>query len=164
MCTEIESRGVSATAIQLDCGDTSQFDAARTELAGALESKWGRTSFDFLVNNAGHGLHASFLETTEADFDRLVDVHLKGVFFLTQKMVPLLEDGGRILNISTGLTRFALPGYGAYASVKGGVEVLTRYLAKELGSRGISVNTIAPGAIETDMQARYVREGPALSA
>src|SRR4029453_4375614 len=129
-------------------------------VADALRQTFGRSSFDSLVNNAGIGLHASIVETTEAQFDELMKVHLKGPFFLTQALLPLIADGGRILNISSGLTRFSFPGYGAYAAMKGGVEVLTRYLAKELGPRGIAVNTLAPGAIATDFGGAVVRDNP----
>ena len=125
---------------------------------------WGRERFDHLVNNGGMGIHASFEQTTEAQFDQLVAVHLKGSFFLTQQLLPLMADGGRIVNISSGLARFTLPGYAAYAAMKGGVEVLTRYLAKELGPRRISVNTVAPGAIETDFGGGMVRDHAPLNA
>jgi len=124
---------------------------------------WQRSDFDFLINNAGIGIHAQFIETTEAQFDQLVNIHLKGTFFLTQKLLPLIKDGGRIVNISSGLTRFSLPGYSAYASMKGAIEVLTRYLAKELGSRKITVNVIAPGAIETDFGGGVVRDNKQLN-
>ena len=117
-----------------------------------------------LVNNAGSGVHAALTETTEAQFDELVNVHFKGTFFLTQKLLPLMADGGRIVNISSGLTRFALPGYSAYAAMKGAVEVLSRYLAKELGARGIACNTVAPGAIATDFGGGAVRDNAQLNA
>ena len=130
----------------------------------ALAGTWQRERFDFLVNNAGMGINAAFAETTEAQFDLLMNTHLKGPFFLTQALLPLLNDGGRILNVSTGLARFALPGYAAYASMKGGIEVLTRYLAKELGPRGIAVNVLAPGAIETDFGGGAVRDNAQLNA
>ncbi|HET9930700.1 MAG TPA: SDR family oxidoreductase, partial [Polyangiaceae bacterium] len=123
-----------------------------------LDKTFGRSAFDFLVNNAGVGVHASFLETTEEQFDEMVNVHLKGTFFLSQKLAPLLADGGRIVNVSSGLARFTFPGYAAYAAMKGGVEVLTRYLAKELAARRISVNTLAPGAIATDFNGGFVRD------
>jgi NAD(P)-dependent dehydrogenase (short-subunit alcohol dehydrogenase family) len=116
--------------------------------------------FDYLVNNAGTSLHKAFDQTTEEELDRLYNVHFKGVFFLTQKLLPLLNDGGRIVNISSGLARFTNPGSSAYGSMKGAVEVLTRYLAKELGPRGIAVNTVAPGAIETDFSGGMVRDNP----
>lgn len=125
---------------------------------------WQREQLDCLVNNAGIGIHASFADTSEAQFDQLMNIHLKGPFFLTQALLPLLADGGRILNLSSGLTRFSQPGYAAYASMKGGVEVLTRYLARELGARGIRVNTLAPGAIETDFAGGLVRDNPHINA
>ncbi len=129
-----------------------------------LAATWQRSDFDFLVNNAGIGVHAAFAETTEEQFDTLVNIHVKGVFFLTQQLLPLIAQGGRIVNVSSGLTRFALPGYAAYASMKGAVEVMTRYLAKELGERGIAVNTIAPGAIETDFGGGTVRDNANVNA
>ncbi len=127
-----------------------------------LQSKWQRDRFDVLVNNAGQGTHVPFAETTEEQFDALVNTHFKGVFFLTQSLLPLMADGGRIVNLSTGLTRFSFPGYAAYASMKGAIEVLTRYLAKELGARGIAVNAVAPGAIATDFNGGAVRDNPQL--
>ncbi|STS85877.1 oxidoreductase [Klebsiella pneumoniae] len=123
-----------------------------------LSQKWGRTTFDYFTEHAGIGLNAPFAETSEAQFDELMNIQFKGPFFLTQRLLPLLQDGGRILNVSSGLARFALPGYAAYAAMKGAMEVLTRYQAKELGGRGISVNIIAPGAIETDFAAGEVRD------
>lgn len=155
---EIAALGRKAVALQLDTGKVAGFADFAARLRAVLGETFGRESFDHLVNNAGHGDHASIAETTEAQFDRLVDVHLKGVFFLTQTLLPLIADGGRIVNLSSGLTRFAYPGYAAYAAMKGAVEVLTRYLAKELGSRGIAVNTVAPGAIETDFGGGAVRD------
>jgi NAD(P)-dependent dehydrogenase (short-subunit alcohol dehydrogenase family) len=137
------------------------FAAFADELRNVL-GRWNRESFDFLVNNAGTGLHAGFAETTQAQFDEMVNVHLKGVFFLTQTLLPLIADGGRIVNISSGLTRFSFPGSSAYASVKGAVEVLTRYLAVELGPRKITVNTVAPGAIATDFRGGAVRDSEAM--
>lgn len=161
---EIEKRGARAVALPLDVANTAGY----ADFAGAVQTKlretFGRGDFDYLVNNAGMGIHAGFMETTEAQFDALVDVHLKGAFFLTQKLVPLMADGGRVLNVSTGLARFTFPGYAAYASVKGGVEVLTRYMAKELGARGIRVNALAPGAIETDFGGGAVRDNRELNA
>ena len=156
----IQALGRKAVALQLDTGKVATFAAFAGRVREALASEWQRDSFDHLVNNAGHGDVAPIADTTEAQFDRLVDVHFKGVFFLTQSLLPLLADGGRIVNLSSGLTRFALPGYAAYAATKGAVEVLTRYLAKELGTRGIAVNTVAPGAIETDFGGGAVRDNP----
>lgn len=159
---EIEQAGAKAVALPLDVGKSATFPAFAESVRKALRETWNRDRFDALVNNAGHGLHRPFIETSEAEFDTMVDVHLKGPFFLTQALVPLMEDGGRILNISTGLARFSMPGYSAYATMKGGIEVLTRYLAAELGARGISVNTLAPGAIATDFGGGAVRDNPEL--
>ena len=155
---EIEQKGVKAAALALNVGDSSTFDAFASEVAQVLAQKWGRTTFDYLLNNAGIGLNVPFAETSEAQFDELMNIQFKGPFFLTQRLLPLLQDGGRILNVSSGLARFALPGYAAYAAMKGAMEVLTRYQAKELGGRGISVNIIAPGAIETDFGGGEVRD------
>lgn len=147
---EVEQTGAKAVALQLNISETASFTAFAGQVKTQLKQVWGRETFDYLVNNAGIGLYAPFAETSEALFDELMNIHFKGPFFLTQQLLPLMADGGRILNVSTGLARFALPGYAAYASMKGAMEVLTRYQAKELGARGISVNSIAPGAIETD--------------
>ncbi len=160
----IDSLGRRAVALQLDVADSAGFPAFVERVKSALATVWQRERFDYLVNNAGVGVHASFAETTEAQFEMLFNVHLKGTFFLTQALLPLIEDGGRIVNTSSGLARFSFPGYAAYAAMKGGVEVLTRYLAKELGPRGISVNTIAPGAIETDFGGGAVRDNAQLNA
>ena len=155
---EIEALGRKAKAFQLDTGNVAAFDAFAAEVARALKEIWGRDRFDYLVNNAGVGVNAPFSETTEADFDRLCNVHFKGVFFLTQKLLPLIADGGRIINLSSGLARFAGPGYSAYGAMKGAIDVLTRYLAKELGPRHIAVNAVAPGAIETDFAGGLFRK------
>ncbi len=160
---EITAMGRKAVALQLDTGDVAAFGPFAEKLKATLRETWQRDRFDHLVNNAGHGDYASIAETTEVQFDRLVNVHFKGVFFLTQLLLPLIADGGRIVNTSTGLTRFAYPGYAAYAAVKGAVEVLTVYLAKELGARGITVNTVAPGAIETDFGGGAVRDNPEIN-
>ena len=149
--------------MKLDSSKVSTFASFHDELKTALSSVWQRERFDYLVNNAGIGRYAPIAETTEAIFDELMNVHFKGVFFLTQTLLPLIKDGGRILNVSTGLTRFAMPNYGAYASMKGAIEVLTKYLAKELGPRGIAVNVIAPGAIETDFGGGRVRDNAELN-
>lgn len=158
---EIAALGRKAVAIQLDVSDVSGFPAFVERVRSALKSNWGRDRFDHLVNNAGHGEMAGFAETTEAQFDSLFDVHVKGVFFLAQALLPLLSDGGRIVNFSSGLTRISFPGFSAYSAAKGAVEVLTQYMAKELGSRGITANSIAPGAIETDFLGGAVRDTPA---
>lgn len=160
---ELRKTGVQAAAIRLDVSQSSSFAGFATQLKDTLKAVWKTDRFNYLVNNAGFGIHKSFEETTEQDFDDLYQVHFKGVFFLTQKLLPLIQDGGAILNVSSGLARFSLPGYAAYASMKGGIEVLTRYLAKELGSRRISVNTVAPGAIETDFGGGLVRDNDQLN-
>ena len=155
--------GRKAVALQLDTGKVADFAAFADKVRETLKS-WGRDDFDYLINNAGIGIHASFMDTTEAQFDELMNIHVKGVFFLTQKLLPLIKNGGRILNLSSGLARFAYPGYAAYASMKGAVEVLTRYLAKELGERRITVNVLAPGAIETDFGGGAVRDNAQVNA
>jgi NAD(P)-dependent dehydrogenase (short-subunit alcohol dehydrogenase family) len=157
---EIDALGRKALAFQLDTGDTGAFDRFAAEIETALQERWGRSHFDYLVNNAGTGHHATIAETKEDDFDQLYRVHVKGPYFLTQKLLPLLADGGRIVNLSSGLARFSLPGMSAYAMMKGAVEVMSRYMARELGPRGIAVNTIAPGAIETDFSGGMVRDNP----
>ncbi len=164
LVAEIAQLGGKAVAFQLDVGNSKSFAEFVERIRMALRTHWQRDRFDYLVNNAGVGVHASFAETSEAQFDELVNVHFKGTFFLTQSLLPLIADGGRIVNISSGLARFALPGYAAYAAMKGGIEVLTRYLAKELGARGIAVNTVAPGAIETDFGGGAVRDNAQLNA
>ncbi|HEY6073343.1 MAG TPA: SDR family oxidoreductase [Anaerolineales bacterium] len=160
---EIESLGRKAAALQLDTGDVASFEAFAASLRDTLKTNWDRVTIDYLVNNAGIGLHAPFAEATEADFDRLTNIHFKGVFFLTQKLLPMINDGGKIVNLSSGLARFAYPGASIYGSLKGAVEVLTRYLAKELGPRRIAVNAIAPGAIETDFGGGRVRDNAELN-
>ncbi|NBA88351.1 SDR family oxidoreductase [Emticicia sp. CRIBPO] len=155
---EIEQTGQKAAALQLNTGEIKGFDAFFTALKETLKDHFNTDRFDFLVNNAGIGLYGSVAETTEETFDLLFNIHLKGVFFLTQKALPVINDGGRIINISTGLARFSMPGYSAYASMKGAIETLTKYQAKELGARGIAVNIVAPGAIETDFGGGTVRD------
>ncbi|PLC05267.1 short-chain dehydrogenase [Variovorax sp. RO1] len=162
--SEIEAKGRRAVALQLDVGDSTAFAAFAASVKAALAATWQRERFDFLVNNAGVGLHVSFEDMTEAQFDTLYNIHFKGTYFLTQKLLPVINDGGRIVNVSSGLTRFAMEGASAYAAMKGAVEVLTRYLAKELGKRGIAVNTIAPGAIETDFGGGRVRDNAQVNA
>ncbi|MBO9673783.1 MAG: SDR family oxidoreductase [Sphingobacteriaceae bacterium] len=161
---EIKELGVPAAAIQLNVGDAKTFDSFFTEVKSVLKSVFNTEKFDFLINNAGIGIHASFADTTEEQFDALVNIHYKGAFFLTQKALPLLNDGGGIINVSSGLARFATPGYAAYASMKGAMETLTKYQAKELGARGIRSNIIAPGAIETDFGGGLVRDNDQLNA
>ncbi len=159
----IAAKGRRAQALPLDVGASAGFPAFVEAVAATLAG-WGRDRFDALVHNAGVGVHATIADTTEEQLDELYRVHLRAPFVLTQRLLPLLADGGRILNISSGLTRFSYPGYAAYAAMKGGVEVLTRNLAKELGARRISVNTIAPGAIATDFNGGAVRDTPQLNA
>jgi NAD(P)-dependent dehydrogenase (short-subunit alcohol dehydrogenase family) len=154
--------GARAVMLQLDTGDTAGFDAFVGSVKQAL-SELGAERFDYLVNNAGTSHHASIEQTTEQEMDTLYNVHFKGVFFLTQKLLPLINDGGKIVNLSSGLTRFAIPGSAPYASMKTAVETLTRYMAKELGPRGITVNTVAPGAIATDFSGGMVRDNPDLN-
>jgi NAD(P)-dependent dehydrogenase (short-subunit alcohol dehydrogenase family) len=160
---EIESAGAKAVALQLDVGKSGSFADLAGAVRGVLQQTFKRERFDWLVNNAGSGLHAAFAETTEAQLDEMYAQHLKAPFLLTQRLLPLIEDGGKVLNVSTGLARFTFPGASAYAAMKGGVEVLTRYMAKELGARRISVNVLAPGAIETDFGGGFVRDNPDLN-
>ena len=162
--SDIVSTGRHAAALPLDVANSASFVDFAIGLRRLLAEQWGRDRFEFLVNNAGMGIHANFADTTEAQFDELANTHLKGVFFLTQKLLPLLADGGRIVNVSSGLTRFALPGYSAYAAMKGAIEVLSRYMAKELGPRRIAVNVVAPGAIETDFGGGMVRDNAQVNA
>ncbi len=157
---EIQTLGRQAVALQLDVGNVATFPSFVEQLRAVLRKTWRRETFDHLVNNAGHGDMALIAEMNEDSFDKLVNVHFKGVFFLTQKLLPLMGDGGRIVNISSGLTRVSAEGWSAYAAVKGAIEVLTVYMAKELGSRRIAVNAVAPGAIETDFLGGAVRDTP----
>lgn len=161
---EIQAIGQQAVALQLDAGNVAGFETFFAQVKAALANTFGAERFDFLINNAGTSLGASFADTTEQQFDQALNVHFKGVFFLTQQALPLLNDGGRIVNISTGLTRAVFPNRAAYASIKGAVEVLTRHQAQELGSRGITVNTVAPGAIATDFSGGIVRDNPQVNA
>lgn len=160
----VEALGQKAIAFQLDTSNTKAFDGFLEQVGQHLEEKTGSPKFDFLINNAGTALHAPFAETTEEQFDAVMDIHYKGVFFLTQKALAYLNDGGRIVNISSGLARFSFPGSAAYGSAKGAIEVLTRYMARELGSRNITANVVAPGAIETDFSGGLVRDNKELNA
>jgi len=161
---EIEVIGQKAAALQLNVGDSKSFDAFIGDVSSTLQSTFKTDKIDFLVNNAGIGIHASFAETTEEQFDTLMNIHFKGTFFLTQKALSILADGGGIVNISSGLARFSNPGYAAYASMKGAIETLTKYQAKELGARGIRANIVAPGAIETDFGGGLVRDNAQVNA
>jgi NAD(P)-dependent dehydrogenase (short-subunit alcohol dehydrogenase family) len=160
----VEAQGRRALALELDTTDTGSFAAFADTLRAALAEGWDRDTFDVLVNNAGTSARAPFAETTEAQFDEMIAVHVKGVYFLTQTLLPLLADGATIVNVSTGLTRFTFPGLSAYAAAKGAVEVLTRHWALELAPRGITVNTVAPGAIETDFGDGLTRDNPQVNA
>lgn len=155
---EIEWLGRKAVALPLDVSDSGSFAEFATQVSTILAQTWQRESFNYLINNAGIGIHVPMAETSIEQFDTLMNIHVKGPFFLTQTLLPQLMDGGSIVNISTGLTRFAIPGFGAYATMKGAVETMTKYWAKELGPRGIRVNVLAPGAIETDFGGGAVRD------
>lgn len=147
---EIEGKGRLAATLQLNVGETKSFDDFIERVSQILKEKWERETFDFLINNAGVEGNGSIADMSEESFDLLCNIHFKGVFFLTQKSLPLIADRGRIVNVSSGLARFTSPGYAAYGSMKGAVETFTKYLAKEVGTRGITANVIAPGAIQTD--------------
>lgn len=162
VAAQIQALGRRALALRLEVADVAGYPAFVDALAQGLAA-WGATRLDGLINNAGMGVHAAFADTTPAQFDALVAVHLKAPFFLTQALLPLLADGARVLNVSSGLARFSLPGYAAYAAMKGGVEVLTRYQARELAARGIRVNTLAPGAVATDFGGGAVRDDAGLN-
>lgn len=159
----IEERGARGFALRLDVSNASSFDSFASEVQSALKTKFQSEKFHALVNNAGAGLHASFSDTTIAQFDSMVDIHLKAPYFLTQKLLPLMEDGGSIVNISSGLARFSFPGYSAYGTMKGAIETLTRYQARELGARKIRVNVVGPGAIATDFGGGAVRDNKDLN-
>jgi len=162
--SEIAANGQKAVALQFDAGDIKSFDDFLKRISAALQKNWQTDRFDFLINNAGTALYSPFAETTEEQFDTALNIHYKGVYFLTQKSLSYLNDGGRIINISSGLARFSFHGSSAYGSMKGAVEVLTRYLARELGSRGIAANVVAPGAIETDFGGGRVRDDEEMNA
>lgn len=159
----IVALGRKAVALPLDVTDSGSFEAFGRSVAAELERTWGRARFDYLVNNAGIALHASIADTTAPQLDEIFNVHFKAPFLLTQRLLPLIADGGRILNVSSGLARLTLPGYAAYGAMKAAVETFTRYLANELGSRKITANVIAPGAIETDFSGGVVRDNPGLN-
>lgn len=160
---QIKQAGQKAAALQLNASEIKGFDTFFEQVKTILKDTFNNDHFDFLVNNAGTGLHASFAETTEEQFDSVMNIHFKGVFFLTQKALSLINDGGRIINVSSGLARFSMPGSSAYGSMKAAIETLSRYMALELGARGIAVNVIAPGAIETDFSGGMVRDNPQLN-
>ena len=163
LVSAVSAAGAKAVALRLDTGDVSTFEEFSRSLRVAIEGL-GSTHFDFLVNNAGNNhSNQSFETTTEEEMDKLYSVHFKGVFLLSQKLLPFIRDGGKIINVSTGRTRIIMPGGAAYGSLKGAVEVLTRYMAKELGPRRISVNTVAPGAVATDFSGGVVRDNPEIN-
>ena len=157
--TEVEGMGRRAVALQLDMGDAGTFDAFADQVRDVLQD-WDTDHLQFLVNNAGIGNYVSIAETTEEQFDQIMDIHVKGTFFLTQKLLPLISDGGRIVNVSSALTRAGVTfmGQATYSMAKGAVEVMTRFLAQELGPRGIAVNAIAPGGIVTDFNGSVMRD------
>jgi len=157
---EIEAKGAQAANLPQDVSDFKSLPAFLQQLAAILKSKWDKDTFDFLVNNAGIGATIPFEKVTENDFDKFMNIHFKSVYFLTQGALPLINDNGRIINISTGTTRFCVPGYSVYASMKGAIEVFTRYLARDAGARGITVNVVAPGPIETDFNNAAIRNNP----
>ena len=161
---EIETKGRKAVALQLDVSKAASFDAFVGEVKTALKKTWSVDKFDHLVNNAGTGIGVTIEQTTEAQFDEMMNIHVKAPYFLTQKLLPVMADGGKILNISSGLARFSFPSRAPYAIMKGAVEVFTRYLAKELGPRGITANTLAPGAIATDFGGGGTRDNPQVNA
>jgi NAD(P)-dependent dehydrogenase (short-subunit alcohol dehydrogenase family) len=157
---QIESTERKAAALQLDMSRLDSLGPFVEELKSVLLDNWRTTQLDFLINNAGMGATVPFTDVTEALFEEFLNVHFKGIYFLTQKLVPHLTAGGSIINISTGTTRFANPGYSVYASMKGAIEVFTKYLAKELGPKGIRANVVAPGPIETDFNSAAIRSNP----
>ena len=159
---KIEQLGRKAAALRLDTGEIGSFDPFIGELKDTLTQRFGADRLDYLINNAGIGGYQPIPEVTEAFFDQLLNIHFKGVFFLTQKILPLLNEGGGIVNISSGLTRSSVPGSSVYGSLKGAVEVMTRYLAKELGSRKIRANVVAPGAVLTDFGGGHLRNNEQL--
>ncbi len=161
---ELKLMGHKAVGLQLDTGNSQSFKPFAAQVRDALKTTWGRDDFDFLVNNAGMALYAPFAEVTEEQFDGIINVHFKGVVFLTQALLPLIKDGGRILNVSSGLARFSYSGSSVYGATKSAIDTLTRYMALELGPRRITANSIAPGAIETDFGGGHVRDTPELNA
>lgn len=160
---ELSQLGAKALAVQLDLSQSDGFSAFAQQIQSALKNQWGKSHFDYLINSAGSGVFNSYIHTTPEEFDRMVNEHIKAPYFLSQALLPMINDEGRILNISSGLTRMVVPGYSAYAMMKTAVEAFTRYLAKELAPRRIRVNTLAPGAIETDFGGGAVRDNKELN-
>ncbi len=157
---EIKTHGQKAIALQLDMRDFNSLDGFVQKTLDSLQANWNTGNFDFLINNAGMGATVPFLQVTEELFTDFLNVHFKSIYFLTQKFAPYINEGGRIINISTGTTRFSNPGYSVYASMKGAIEVFTKYLAKELGAKGIGANVVAPGPVETDFNNAAIRNNP----
>ena len=158
--TAIENLGQKAATLQLDVNNIGSLTQFIEDVSKILKEKWNTNTFDFLINNAGIGATIPYMDATEEDFDTMLNIHFKSVYFLTQKALPIMNDNGRIINISSGTTRFCNPGYSIYASMKGAIETFTRYLAKEVGPRGITANVVAPGPIETDFNNATVRNNP----
>jgi NAD(P)-dependent dehydrogenase (short-subunit alcohol dehydrogenase family) len=156
----IEAKGKKAAALQYDASDFSSLDDFLVRVKDVIKDKWQKEKFDILVNNAGIGATIPFTQVSEKDFDLFMNIHFKSIYFLTQRSLPIMNDGGSIINISTGTTRFSNPGYSVYASMKGAIEVFTKYLAKEIGARGIRANVVAPGPIETDFNNAAIRNNP----
>ncbi len=157
---DIKEQGGNAAALHLNMSDFNSLDVFVAAVKDTLNSNFNATHFDYLINNAGMGKTVPFAEVTETIFDEFMNVHYKGVYFLTQKLLPIINEGGGIVNISSGTTRFANPGYSVYASMKGAIETLTKYFAKELGAKGIRANVVAPGPIETDFNSAMIRNNP----
>jgi NAD(P)-dependent dehydrogenase (short-subunit alcohol dehydrogenase family) len=157
---EIEAKGKKAASLQFDSSDFKSLDSFLQQVSQTLQDKWSTGKFDFLINNAGIGATIPYAQVTEEDFDKFLNIHFKSIYFLTQRVLNMMNDNGRIINISTGTTRFCVPGYSVYASMKGAIEVFTRYLAKEVGARGITANVVAPGPIETDFNNAALRNNP----
>jgi NAD(P)-dependent dehydrogenase (short-subunit alcohol dehydrogenase family) len=161
---EITKGGRKAVALSFNVGDIKSFDTFLSEVSSSLQKNWGVRTFDFLVNNAGVGATIPIAQVTEESFDNLLNIHFKGVYFLTQKSIAHMNDGGAVINISSGTTRFCVPGYSVYSSLKGAVEIFTKYIAKEYGSRGIRANIVAPGPIETDFNNAAIRSNPQMKS
>jgi NAD(P)-dependent dehydrogenase (short-subunit alcohol dehydrogenase family) len=161
---EIIGKGRKAASLKLNMSDIQSLDSFVTQLTTTLQTTWGTTTFDYLINNAGVGATVPIANVTEEIFDTLLNIHFKGVYFLTQKSIPLLNDGGGVVNISSGTSRFCVPGYSVYSSMKGAIEVFTRYVAKELGARGIRANVVAPGPVETDFNNAAIRNNPQMKS
>jgi NAD(P)-dependent dehydrogenase (short-subunit alcohol dehydrogenase family) len=164
VATEIVSIGRKAIALPFDVSDIKSFDGFISQVTSSLQKNWNVKTFDFLINNAGVGATIPIAQVTEEAFDNLLNIHFKGVYFLTQKSLLMMNDGGGVINISSGTTRFCVPGYSVYSSLKGAVEIFTKYIAKEFGGRGIRANIIAPGPVETDFNNAAIRSNPQMKS